>query len=68
MVGVQADMSPSGMGAMTAPAMLLSEDGNGSYTFVVAPNMSGSWAIRLSAKIDKGHRMVSGTISSDLRQ
>lgn len=63
---IRADMSPSGMPTMTAPATLLPASTPGVYRIAVEPGMSGAWAITLAAKIQGESETVRGSIDAKL--
>ncbi len=61
-----ADMSPMGMETMTAPAKAMSGDKAGVYSFEVAPGMTGTWALKLAAKVQGEAETVHGTVTAEL--
>jgi hypothetical protein len=62
----KADMEPAGMPTMTAPAKLLKSSEPGIYQVEVDPGMTGSWAIRLAAKVQGETETVRGTLNTEL--
>jgi hypothetical protein len=62
----RANMGPSGMPTMTAPATLLPGSTPGVYRIAVEPGMSGAWAITLAAKIQGESETVRGSIDAKL--
>lgn len=62
----KADMEPAGMPTMTAPAKLLKSSEPGIYRVEVDPGMTGSWAIRLAAKVQGETETVRGTFNTEL--
>jgi len=61
-----ADMSPMGMETMTAPAKVMAGDKAGVYSFEVEPGMTGTWALKLAAKVQGETETVHGTVTTDL--
>jgi len=61
----KADMGPSGMAAMAAPVKALQVK-DGIYSFEVAPDMAGTWALHLAAKVQGETETVRGTVNADL--
>ncbi|WP_428390411.1 FixH family protein [Lichenicoccus sp.] len=61
----KADMGPSGMATMPAPVKPMPAKG-GVYSFEVAPGMTGTWALHLSAKVQGEPETVTGTVNADL--
>ena len=60
----KADMGPEGMAAMAAPVKALKAK-DGIYSFEVAPDMGGTWAIHLAAKVQGETETVRGTVNAD---
>lgn len=65
-IDTRADMSPMGMETMTAPARAMPGDKAGVYRFEVEPAMTGTWALKLAAKVQGEAETVHGTITADL--
>ncbi len=63
-----ADLSPGGMGSMTAPVTAIPGDKAGIYSFDVAPTFTGTWALKLAAKVQGETETVRGTVDVDLVQ
>jgi len=61
----KADMGPSGMATMPAPVKPMPAK-DGIYSFAVEPAMTGTWALRLAAKVQGEAETVTGTIDADL--
>jgi len=61
-----ADMSPMGMETMTGPAKAMPGDKAGVYSFEVEPGMTGTWALKLAAKVQGETETVHGTVTADL--
>lgn len=61
----KADMGPEGMAAMAAPVKALKAK-DGIYSFEVAPDMAGTWALHLAAKVHGETETVRGTVNADL--
>jgi YtkA-like len=56
------DMSPDGMGEMTAPVTAQGSPAPGVYRFTVAPTMAGRWELKLSAKVQGEAETVTGSV------
>lgn len=61
-----ADMSPMDMETMTAPAKVMPGDKAGVYSFEVEPGMTGTWALKLTAKVQGETETVHGTVTAEL--
>lgn len=61
----KADMGPAGMETMTAPVKAMPARG-GIYSFEVDPEMAGTWALHLAAKVQGEPETVRGTVNADL--
>jgi hypothetical protein len=61
-----ADMSPMGMETMTGPAKSIPGDKAGVYSFEVEPGMTGTWALKLAAKVQGETETVHGTVTAYL--
>jgi hypothetical protein len=57
------DMSPDGMGTMTAPAKAVSGPNADAYVIEVEPSMAGNWALTLAAKVQSESETVRGTVT-----
>lgn len=62
----KADMGPMGMPTMAAPVRLLQAGKPGIYSFEIESAMTGTWAIRLAAKVQGEPETVRGTVTADL--
>ena len=62
----KADMGPEGMPAMTAPAKVLPEASPGVYRVEVQPDMAGSWAITVAARVQGETETVRGSVTAKL--
>jgi len=56
------DMGPEGMASMTAPAKLVRSSDAKLYQVELDPQMGGTWALSLSAKVQGETETVSGTV------
>lgn len=56
------DMSPDGMGQMTASATAQGSPEPGLYRFTVKPTMGGRWELKLSAKVQGEADTVRGSV------
>ena len=61
----KADMGPASMATMTGPVTPMPAKG-GVYSFVVDPEMAGTWALHLAAKVQGEPETVRGTVNADL--
>lgn len=57
------DMGPEGMASMTAPAKSAGAPETGIYQIEAEPEMTGNWALHLSAKVQGERETVSGTVT-----
>jgi hypothetical protein len=60
-----ADMGSAGRPTMPAPVKALPAK-SGIYSFEVEPDMAGTWALHLAAKVQGEPETVRGTVNADL--
>lgn len=58
----RADMSPAGMGSMTAAVKPETAEQPGHYRFLIDAPMAGAWALTLSARVQGEADVVRGTL------